>query len=174
MKVTRFILILAAAMSFFSKASADTLKAGDPAPAVAGITETGAALNFADVYKKGYTLVYFYPKADTAGCTKQGCSLRDAYTELTSKGVTVIGVSHDDVAAQKAFKEKYNLPFTLVADTDSKVVTAFGVPNIPATSLATRQAYLIDKNGVVVWADYKAKTDKQAEDVLAELKRLGS
>jgi peroxiredoxin Q/BCP len=174
MKAPRLLLIAIAAMSFFTKSNAESLKAGDAAPAISGVTETGAKLDFASIYKHGYTLVYFYPKADTPGCTKQGCSLRDAYAELTRKGVTVIGVSHDNVAAQKAFKEKYNLPFTLIADTDSAVVKAFGVPNIPATSLATRQAYLIDKNGRIVWADYKASTEKQAQDVLAELNKLGA
>ena len=174
MKVIRFpLLLLLAVMSFFTKSNAESLKAGDAAPAISGITETGATLDFAGVYKQGYTLVYFYPKADTPGCTKQGCSLRDSYAELKDKGVTVIGVSHDDAAAQKAFKEKFHLPFTLIADTDSAVIKAFGVPNIPMTSLATRQAYLIDKTGKVVWADYKASTDKQAQDVLAELAKLG-
>ena len=131
--------------------------------------ETGATLNFAEVYaRQPYTLVYFFPKADTPGCTKQGCSLRDAYEALTKKGVAVIGVSHDEVAEQKAFKEKYHLPFTLIAGHDDKVIEAFGVPHIMATSLAERQAYLI-KDGKVVWADYSASTDKQAADVLAVL-----
>ena len=174
MKVIRFLIPLIAAMSLFTHSNAAELKAGDAAPDIVGVTETGAKLNFADVYKNGYTLVYFYPKADTPGCTKQGCSLRDSYAALTKKGVTVIGVSHDDVAAQKAFKEKYDLPFTLVADTDNAVMKAFGVPNIPLTSLATRQAYLIDKNGKIVWTDYKAATEKQAQDVLAELNKLGA
>jgi peroxiredoxin Q/BCP len=173
MKVTH-ALILLAAMFLFTKSNADPLAVGAAAPAVTGITETGDKLNFADVYQKGYTLVYFYPKADTSGCTKQGCSLRDSYAELTKQGVKVIGVSHDSPAEQKAFKEKYNFPFTLIADQDEAVSKAFGVPDYPATSLAQRQAYLINKAGKIVWCDYKAKTDKQAEDVLAVLKTLGS
>src|SRR3954471_16254032 len=104
MNVTRFVpLMLATLLSLFSRAHAESLKAGDAAPEISATTESGTKLDFSSVYKKGYTLVYFYPKADTPGCTKQGCSLRDAYTELTKKGVTVIGVSHDNVAAQKAF-----------------------------------------------------------------------
>ena len=174
MKPLRFVLLmLSSLLGFIANLSANPLKAGDAAPAITATTETGAKLALGEVYPKGYTLVYFYPKADTPGCTKQGCSLRDSYETLLKKGVTVIGVSHDDVAAQKAFKEKYHLPFTLLADTDSAVMKAFGVPNIPATSLATRQAYLIDKSGKIVWADYKASTDKQAADVLAELAKLG-
>src|ERR1700679_300979 len=85
--------------TLFSICRADELKVGDAAPAVTGVTETGAQLNLGDVYKQqAYTLVYFYPRAGTSGCTKQGCSLRDAYEELTKKGVAVIGVSTDDVA----------------------------------------------------------------------------
>ena len=160
-------------MSLFSFlfASAEPLKVGDPAPAVSGVTDTGAKLDLAAVCsQQPYTLVYFYPKADTPGCTKQGCSLRDGYEALTKKGVAVIGVSHDDVAAQKAFKEKYSLPFTLIADTDGAFVTAFGVPNIPTTSLAHRSAYLI-KDGKIVYADYKGTTEKQADTILAELSK---
>ncbi len=156
--------------SLFGLAKADPLKVGDAAPAVSGISETGDKVAFADVYKKQpYTLVYFYPKADTKGCTAQGCSLRDGYEELTKKGVAVIGVSHDDVAAQKAFKEKYHLPFTLIADTDKTVVNAFGVPSaMPMTEMAHRSAYLI-KDGKIIYTDYKGTTDKQAAAILEVL-----
>jgi len=167
-------LALALLLAMTSTMKAEPLKAGDPAPDVTGITETGAPLKFADVYSaQTYTLVYFFPKADTPGCTAQGCSLRDAYADLAAKGVAVLGVSHDDVAAQKAFKEKYHFPFTLIADPDQVVVEAFGVPNIPLTHLAKRQAFLI-KGGKVVWADYKAKTKEQAEDVLKVIASLGN
>lgn len=169
MKSTRLVLLLLSAMLFFAKASAEPLKVGDPAPVVTGVTDSGEKLNLADVYsKQPYTLVYFYPKADTPGCTKQGCSLRDGYETLTKKGVAVIGVSHDDVAAQKAFKEKYNLPFTLIADTDKSVINAFGVPTrtVPLVGeFASRSAYLI-KDGKIVYTDYKGTTDKQAEAIL--------
>jgi peroxiredoxin Q/BCP len=167
-------LLAAAFFAMITSAHADPLKVGDQAPAITGTTETGATLNLADTYKQQpYTLVYFFPKADTPGCTAQGCSLRDSYEQLSQKGVAVIGVSHDDVSAQKAFKDKYHLPFTLIADYDHKVSTAFGVPNIMLTGLATRQAYLI-KDGKIVWADYKAATKKQAEDVLKVVAAQGS
>ncbi|MEI7552053.1 MAG: peroxiredoxin [Verrucomicrobiota bacterium] len=147
-------------------ARGEPLKVGDAAPAVTALTDTGASLALADVYAQHtYTLVYFYPKADTPGCTKQGCSLRDGYAALTQKGVAVIGVSHDTVADQQAFKEKYHLPFTLLADHDSKVITAFGVPTYPVVGLAHRQAYLI-KGGKIVYTDYRGTTDQQAEVIL--------
>lgn len=149
---------------------AESLEVGAAAPQVSALTDSGATLNLGDVYKKSaYTLVYFYPKADTPGCTKQGCSLRDSYEELTQKGVAVIGVSTDSVEAQKAFKEKYSLPFTLIADTDSKVVRAFGQQGV---RFAQREAYLI-KGGKVVYADHKGSTTKQAEDILSFIAKNG-
>ena len=164
----RFILTLMSLSSLlFASAPGEPLKVGDAAPAVTGVTETGAKLALTDVYgKQPYTLVYFYPKADTPGCTKQGCSLRDGYEALTKLGVTVIGVSHDDVAAQKAFKEKYHLPFTLIADMDKTLINAFGVPTtMPLTDMAHRSAYLI-KGGKIIYTDYKGTTTEQAETIL--------
>ncbi len=162
------LLILPVTLAMSNTAKAE-LKVGDKAPEVTGITETGQKLNLGDVYaKQAYTLVYFFPKADTPGCTAQGCSLRDAYEDLTKNGVTVIGVSLDHADAQKAFKDKYHFPFTLMADPDQTIVNAFGVAvkDVPMMGhFASREAFLI-KGGKIVWADYKAKTSKQAEDVL--------
>jgi len=164
---SRLLILLPLFAMLFSFASAEPLAVGAAAPAVSGTTETGATLALADVYaKQPYTLVYFFPKADTPGCTKQGCSLRDAYEELTQKGVAVIGVSTDGVEAQKAFKDKYHFPFTLIADHEKTVINAFGVS--ARMGFATREAFLI-KDGKIVWADYKASTDKQAADVLKVL-----
>lgn len=130
------------------------------------MTEAGQTLSFAEVYaQQTYTLVYFYPKAGTSGCTAQGCSLRDAYEGLGEKGVAVIGVSSDSVAAQKAFKDANHFQFPLIADTDRKVQKAFAVPTYPGTRDAQRQAFLI-KAGKVVWLDFTASTSQQAADVL--------
>ena len=158
----------------FAVGRAAPLKVGDPAPAITVTTDTGATLNLGDVYKQQpYTLVYFFPKAETPGCTKQGCSLRDGYEALTKRGVAVVGISHDTVEAQQAFKEKYHLPFTLVADVDHSASKAFGVPNYTATQLAHRSAYLI-KDGKIVYTDYKGMTDKQAQTILEVLNKEGS
>ncbi len=146
---------------------------GDPAPQISGVTENGTTLPFSEVYNSHkYTLVYFFPKAETPGCTKQGCSLRDANVQLTKLGVAILGVSADTVKAQKTFKEKFHFPFTLIADPDHTVSKAFGVPKIFMTNLDTRQAYLIE-GGKIVWADYAAATDKQAEDVLRVIESRG-
>ncbi len=164
-------------LSVFTAARGEPLAVGAQAPDVTGTTETGTPLNFGDVYKKGYTLVYFFPKAFTSGCTAEGCSLRDGFQALSDKGVTVIGVSADDVAKQKAFKEKYHFPFTLIADPDHKVIDAFGVPTMTVPMMGTmahRQSFLIDKQGKIVWRELKASTAQQAEDVLKALKDLSA
>jgi peroxiredoxin Q/BCP len=143
------------------------LKLGDPIPAVTAPDQNGKTVNLAEAAKTGYALVYFYPKAMTAGCTAQACSLRDAYAQLQEKGVKVFGVSLDPVETQKEFEQKEHLPFELLSDTDHQVISAFGVP-LMKNGLATRQAYLF-KDGRLVWLDTKASTDKQAQDVLAVL-----
>jgi peroxiredoxin Q/BCP len=161
--LTGVIIMFSFVTSLFSKTK--ELNVGDSAPQLSAIDETGSKINLN--YNSGYTLVYFYPKADTPGCTAQACSLRDAYTDLQKIGVTVYGVSTDSPEDQKKFKLKYNLPFQLLADTDKKVATAFGVPvNLGFTS---RQAFLI-KDKKIVWLDRSASTKKQAEDVLQFIK----
>jgi peroxiredoxin Q/BCP len=170
------VLIIMALFSMSGTARSAPLEVGAPAPSVTGITDSGEKLALGSIYPKGFTLVYFFPKADTPGCTAEGCSLRDAYQDLSDKGVTVIGVSADDVPAQKAFREKYHFPFTLIADKDRTVINAFGVPvrDVPAVgAFASRQSFLINKDGTIVWRDLKASTKQQAGDVLNALKSLG-
>jgi thioredoxin-dependent peroxiredoxin len=140
------------------------------APKITAPDHDGKPLNFADVYAKGITVVYFYPKADTPGCTKQSCSLRDASQDFGKLGVQVLGVSIDPPADQKAFKEKFRLPFTLIADEKGEVLDAFKVGK-GATGRASRQCFII-KDGKVVWHAPKASTDTQAEDVKAALADL--
>lgn len=143
---------------------ADPLAVGSPAPQITAKNQDGEPVNFAEVYAKGPTLVYFYPRADTPGCTKQACSLRDEWKTLQSKGVQVLGVSEDTEEAQKAFREKYTLPFPLVADTDGKVAAAFGVPFKGKVTL--RQSFLI-KDGKIAWNMLdKTSTAEHARDVL--------
>ncbi len=163
MKLPRLLVLMSLFSLLFGSARAEALKVGDQAPVISATTDAGTTLNLGDVYKKNdYTLVWFYPKALTGGCTKQGCSLRDAGAELKKKGVAVIGVSTDTVEKQKEFKDANNFPFPLLADTDKKVVKAFGQSG---AMMASREAYLIDRNGKVVYRDEK-QTDKQAEKVL--------
>ncbi len=163
----RTLLVFSSLLAMFSSAaSAEPLKVGDAAPVVSAVTDAGTTLNLADVYaKNAYTLVWFYPKALTGGCTKQGCSLRDANAELAAKGVAIIGVSTDTVEKQKEFKDVNKFAFPLLADTDKKVVKAFGQST--TLGFASREAYLI-KGGKIVYKD-TGVTSKQAENVLAFL-----
>lgn len=141
------------------------------APDVESVDQEGKAVKFAELYKSNpYVVVYFYPKADTPGCTKQGCSLRDGHADLTKKGVKVVGVSADSVDAQKKFSDKFTFPFTLIADKEGKVIDAFKVVK-KSNGMASREAFII-KDGKVIWHDPQASTDKQAEDVLKVLEGL--
>ena len=153
-------------------AHATPLTVGSPAPEISGVDQDGKTVNFKDVYAKGPTLVYFYPKADTPGCTKQGCSIRDSWADLKKAGIQVIGVSEDKVDDQKKFAEKYSLPHTLIADNDGKVATAFGTDFIAGKPLTQRQSFLV-KDGKVAWTMLaKTTTETHAKDVMAAYEGL--
>ena len=163
--------MLSALLSFLGFTQpAGALTVGDAAPRVGARDQNGAEVSLADVYAKGPTLVYFYPKADTPGCTAQACSLRDAFPDFTKEGVNVIGVSGDTVEGQKKFAEKYNLPFTLLADSDGAVAKAFGVPAV--MGMAKRQSFIV-VDGKIAWIVESAKTGDHAAEVQAALTSLG-
>jgi thioredoxin-dependent peroxiredoxin len=148
---------------FANQAAANSLDIGAAIPDTEQKNQNGQTIKLSEIGKDGYLLVYFYPKADTPGCTKQACSLRDSYAKLTEAGVKTYGVSTDGVKAQKAFQEKYKLPFDLLADESGDVLKAFGVPS--TIGFSKRQAFLF-KDGKLVWRDLSAATDQQAADVL--------
>ena len=150
--------------------SAFALEIGESAPTLTAPDQDGKPVSFEQIYKKGVTLVYFYPKADTPGCTAEACSLRDSYDDLRSKGLQIIGVSEDKAEDQKKFQEKYKLPFLLVADSDGTVANAFGVP-VSTGGFAKRQSFLI-KDGKIAWRDLNASTKDQAADVKRALENL--
>ena len=154
-------------LAFLSQA--EPLGAGATAPGISAVDQDGKTVNFKEVYAKGPTLVYFYPNADTPGCTKQACSLRDDWAELKAKGIQVLGVSGDKPGSQKAFQDKFKLPFTLIADSESKVADAFGVPHL--AGMDKRQSFLI-LNSKVVWTMPSASTATHAKDVLAAFEKL--
>ena len=168
----RSLLLLITCFSLLaSTAHATPLAVGAPAPQVSAIDQQGKSIQFADVYAKGITLVYFYPKAGTSGCTAEACSLRDSYDKLQAQGLQIIGVSRDTAAAQEAFQQKYKLPFTLVADTDGKVAAAFGVPPIGILPLDSRQSFIV-KDGKIAWNSLKAQTKGSAAEVQKALDGL--
>ena len=161
-----FILIMV--LSFITSFSqANSLELGSPAPVIEVLTDQGTTLDLGEALSTGTALVFFYPKAMTPGCVKQACSLRDRWDELQARDVRIFGVSSDTVKTQAQFRDKYTLPFTLLADTDGKIANAF------SKSRWSRQAYLF-KDGILVWRDLMAATSKQATEVLAALEELKS
>mgnify|MGYP005841754593 CR=1 FL=1 len=141
------------------------LEIGSAAPQVEAITDTGEPINFGKELSTGTVLVFFYPKAMTSGCTKQACSLRDAWDELGTRDVRIFGVSSDKATVQAEFRSKHSLPFTLIADTEGSVCDAFG------KGRWSRHAYIF-KDGVLAWRDLSASTSDQAADVLAALDQM--
>ena len=113
-------------LSFITSFSqANSLELGSPAPVIEVLTDQGTTLDLGDALSTGTALVFFYPKAMTPGCVKQACSLRDGWDELQARNVSIFGVSSDTAEKQAQFRDKYTLPFTLLADTDGRIAEAF-------------------------------------------------
>ena len=168
-----FFTVLAlglAAAYLLTTGHAEPLPEGAKAPTDAVLDQDGKPFDLASAYQKGLTLVYFYPKADTPGCTKQACSLRDDFSKITAAGIQIIGISMDKPAAQKAFQEKYKLPFPLLADHDGKIVSGFGVP-IMRLGFSKRQSFLV-KDGKVVWTDPDVSPSTHTAKVLEAVAKL--
>jgi len=141
------------------------LAVGTDAPAFTTKDTNGNTVSLSDFAGKTVVL-YFYPKDDTPGCTKQACSFRDAQSEYTSKGIVVLGVSADDEAGHQAFTQKYNLNFPLLADTDKSIITAY---DVDGGGYAKRVTYIIDGNGKIIGVDAAVNTSTHASDVLAKI-----
>lgn len=140
---------------------------GSPAPQVNALNQNNETVDLGSEFAEGLTVVFFYPKADTPGCTAQACSLRDSFHELVEQGVKIYGVSYDSPEKQAKFIEKYSLPFDLIADEDKAVSKAFD-----RGGFFSREAYII-KDGEVIWRDLKASTRTQAADIKQALMDLG-
>ena len=117
------------------------------------------------------TIIYFYPKDNTSGCTAEACNLRDNYAALTAKGYNVVGVSKDSVASHKKFAEKYELPFTLLSDPSTQMLQDFGAwgekKMCGKVSIGTlRKTFVIDENGIVVQIIDKVDTKNHTEQIL--------
>lgn len=124
------------------------IQVGDAIPDVALQSQTGETVNLKSFNGTKCVVLYFYPKDDTPGCTKESCSFRDSYTAFQDAGAEVIGISGDNVASHKTFATKYNLPFTLLSDTGNAIRKSFGVPSTFGI-LPGRVTYVIDKSGIV-------------------------
>ena len=149
------------------------LKEGDQAPAFTVDTSGGGRLSLADFLGQN-VILYFYPKDDTPGCTKEACAFRDGYADFKKRGAVVLGVSPDPVKSHDKFVKKFELPFTLLADTDKKIVEAYGVWGekvfMGRKYLGThRVTFLIGPDGKIkkIWP--KVKPEEHAAEVLAAL-----
>jgi thioredoxin-dependent peroxiredoxin len=143
---------------------------GAKAPSFDGVTQDGTRIGLPDFAGRKVAL-YFYPKDDTPGCTKQACNLRDGYRALTDTGIAVIGVSPDDVDSHRAFADKFNLPFPLLADPDRSICEAYGVWG--ERSLygrkfmgVSRTTFLIDERQEIVAVIKRPKVDDHADEVM--------
>jgi peroxiredoxin Q/BCP len=147
---------------------------GKPAPDFELKSDSGESIKLADLRGKQVVL-YFYPKDDTPGCTTQACGIRDAYGEFEQAGAVVLGVSPDDERSHVKFKEKFDLPFTLLADEEHQVAEAYGVwvekKYLGRTYMGVdRSTFVIGEDGNVKKVMHKVKPDTHADEVLATLR----
>jgi peroxiredoxin Q/BCP len=146
------------------------LKEGSVAPDFKATNTKGETIRLKDLRGQKVVL-YFYPKDDTPGCTKEACSFRDAFSAFKKRGIEVIGVSTDSAASHQKFTAKYKLPFTLLADTDHSIADAYGVYGekkfMGRTYLGVkRMTFLIDEKGKIKKVFEKVKPDEHAREVL--------
>ncbi|MEB3178070.1 MAG: peroxiredoxin [Nostocaceae cyanobacterium] len=141
------------------------LAVGTDAPQFTVKDTNGNTVSLSDFAGKTVVL-YFYPKDDTPGCTKQACSFRDAQADYQSKDVVVLGVSADDEASHQAFTQKFNLNFPLLADTDKTLIKAY---DVDGGGYAKRVSYVIDGDGKITHVDASVNTATHAQDILAAL-----
>jgi len=147
-----------------------TLKAGDKAPGFSAKDQDGKAVKLSD-FKGKKLVLFFYPKASTPGCTAEACNLRDNWEQFQKKGYAIVGVSADSEKRQQNFKNKYELPFPLLADEDKEVINAYGVWG-PKKFMGkeydgiNRTTFIIDENGIIEEVIEKVKTKEHASQIL--------
>jgi peroxiredoxin Q/BCP len=144
---------------------------GDFAPLVSGLNQDGKEWKLADAAGRKVVLLYFYPKDETPGCTKEACGLRDSLGDLQKSDVEVVGVSFDDATSHRAFIAKHKLNFALIADTEGKVADAFGV-RVPEKNRARRVSFLIGKDGKVLHVTDSPSADTHLSEMKAAVAKL--
>jgi len=152
----------------------DSMEINDKAPDFSSVDQDGKKLALKD-YKGKWVVLYFYPRADTPGCTIEACSFRDSFKRVENIGAVVLGVSPDTAQAQKKFVDKYDLPFTLVADADKKICNAYGVIQVKnmygkKVMGVARTTFIIGPDGKIKHIFQKVKPEGHAEEVLEWLK----
>jgi peroxiredoxin Q/BCP len=146
-------------------------KVGDKAPLVVGKDQDGKTWKLEKRIGKKVVLLYFYPKDDTPGCTKQACGFRDRMEELKKQGVEVVGVSFDSPESHQKFIAKHNLNFTLLADTDGKIAEAYGV-RVPGRNFARRVSFLIGLDGKIAHVTDSPQAEAHLNEMTEAVARL--
>jgi peroxiredoxin Q/BCP len=170
MKLMMIISCCLAVCAFAHVSAQSVLKIGDKAPDFSGKDQDGNPVSL-QAYNGKKVVLYFYPKDQTPGCTAQACNLRDNIDLLTKEGYVVLGVSTDDEASHREFREKYSLPFTLIADTDKSITQKYGVwvekerdgKKFWGTA---RTTFIIDENGTITDIIDKVETKEHASQIL--------
>jgi peroxiredoxin Q/BCP len=154
------------------------VEVGQPAPDFALRSDTGETVKLSDLRGRP-VVVYFYPKDDTPGCTRQACAIRDSWGEFERAGATVLGISPQSVESHAKFRDKFSLPFPLLADEDHAVAETYGAWG-PKTRYGKtsdgliRSGFVIDRDGTLAAAKVNVNADKHREWALAELAKLRS
>jgi thioredoxin-dependent peroxiredoxin len=146
------------------------LQAGDKAPTFTGVDQYGKKISLSD-FKGQKVVLYFYPEDDTPTCTIQACNLRDNYALLKKNGFKVIGISPDDVKSHQKFREKFSLPFTLIADPEHKIIDKYGVwglKNLYGREYMGlfRTTFVIDEKGVISKVFLRPKNKEHAQEIV--------
>jgi thioredoxin-dependent peroxiredoxin len=169
MTKARSILSVILAGVGLSVSGAD-LHPGMPAPPFRAQDQNGKSVALADFKGKSTVVLYFYPKDDTPGCTKEACSLRDGFKDIQKAGAVILGVSADSVDSHAAFAAKFSLPFSILADPEHRIIEAYGV-KMAMLGMAKRVTFIIGKDGVIrnIVQDVKAaEHDKQVLELLGK------
>ena len=164
-------MTLSFALSLAACLRADTPKAGDKAPAFAAKDQDGKTWKLSELAGKQAVLLYFYPKDDTPGCTKEACGLRDQIAELEKDHVKVVGVSFDSLESHQKFISKYTLNFPLLADTDGKIADAYGV-KMADRNMAKRVSFLIGLDGKIAHVTDTPSPDTHLSEMKEAVEKL--
>ncbi len=173
MKKKKILIIIMIVLSIVvfknEKKDMKKIEVGDVIPSVILKDENGIAVNINSIKKP--LVLYFYPKDETPGCIKEACKFRDEFENFADLEIPIFGISGDSSASHKKFKEKYNLPFTLLSDVGNKVRKAFGVPK-SLLFLPGRVTYIVNENGKVVYMfNSQFKAEQHIEKALAFLRK---
>ena len=172
--IAGLVLVIGLGLGWLNSARAAQPTVGQIAPAFR-LQDQNGTWHALDDFKGKWVALYFYPKADTPGCTKEACEFRDNIFAFEEIGATILGVSIDAIKDQKKFAEKYSLPFPLLADIDGTTAEAYGVmTNLGIMKIAKRQSFLIGPDGKIAKHYDKVDPTAHSKEVLADLKALGA